>query len=116
MTTSNALWIFIGIGFIGAITLTLAAIFNIIKVFKEHTFKHIALKVQLAFMIANVTFVIYALGISIENDASVTFWNSAPTWMGNIIPFILNAILVVGKIVEDKRLHSRKEIKQEMSK
>jgi hypothetical protein len=36
--------------------------------------------------------------------------------MGNIIPFILNAILVVGKIVEDKRLHSRKEIKQEMSK
>jgi uncharacterized protein with PQ loop repeat len=59
-----------------------------------------------------VAFVVYALGISIENEASLTFWNSAPTWMGNIIPFVLNTILTVGKIVENKRTHSRKEIQE----
>ncbi|MDR0740039.1 MAG: hypothetical protein LBF00_04130 [Mycoplasmataceae bacterium] len=104
------LWIFIGIGFIGAISLTLAAVFNIVKVFKEHTFKHIILKIQIIFAIANITFVIYALGISIENETSLTFWNSTPTWMGNIIPFILNLVLVIGKVIEDKHVRNRKKI------
>jgi hypothetical protein len=32
--------------------------------------------------------------------------------MGNMIPFILNTILVVGKIIEDKRTHTKKEIRE----
>jgi hypothetical protein len=36
--------------------------------------------------------------------------------MGNMIPFVLNAILVIGKIIEDKRTHSRKEIIENITK
>jgi uncharacterized protein with PQ loop repeat len=113
MTSSSiAIWVFIGIGFVGSLALTLSAIFNIIKCVKERSFKHIVLKVQVLFMIANLTFVVYALGISIENHASVTFWNSAPTWIGNLIPFILNVGLVFGKIVSNKFSHNQKESKE----
>ncbi|MDR2369232.1 MAG: hypothetical protein LBD63_01210, partial [Mycoplasmataceae bacterium] len=57
-TFNHTLWIFIGIGFVGAIALTLAAVFNIVKVVKERTFKHIVIKVQLIFAIANLAFII----------------------------------------------------------
>jgi hypothetical protein len=30
--------------------------------------------------------------------------------MGNIIPFILNLVLVIGKVIEDKHVRNRKKI------
>ncbi|MDR1991740.1 MAG: hypothetical protein LBP70_03370 [Mycoplasmataceae bacterium] len=98
----HILWIFIAIGFIGALVLTLAAIINLTKCIKNRSFADVNLNIHLLFMIGNATFFIYALGISIENYNTGLFWNSAPTWIGNFIPLVINAVLVIGKILSNK--------------
>jgi uncharacterized protein with PQ loop repeat len=50
------------------------------------------------FVIANFLFLIYALGISIVCNQEGRFWNSAPTWIGNFIPLVLNIALIIGKL------------------
>jgi uncharacterized protein with PQ loop repeat len=105
LTPSNdpVLWIFIGIGFIGTITLTISAIFNMCKCVKTKSYDHIEIRVQLLMMVANLCFIIYALGISLVNDSSTIFWNSTPTWAGNLVPFILNLIMVIGKMKANRK-------------
>jgi uncharacterized protein with PQ loop repeat len=71
--------VFIGIGFIGSLALTLAAVFNIRKAIKTKSYGHIHVSTQVMFAIANLMFFIYALGISIISYDQGHFWNSAPT-------------------------------------
>jgi uncharacterized protein with PQ loop repeat len=59
-------------------------------------------------MIANLSFIAYALGISLINDTTTIFWNSTPTWVGNIVPFILNLIMLIGKIKTNHKTKSKK--------
>ncbi|MDR0985742.1 MAG: hypothetical protein LBL60_02230 [Mycoplasmataceae bacterium] len=106
MSSAIFLWIFITIGFVGAISLTIAGIINLIICIKTKTFKHIRLSVQMCFFIANLMFFIYALGISLTNWINVdtwTGWTSVPTWVGNLIPMFLNGFLIIGKIIENKK-------------
>jgi uncharacterized protein with PQ loop repeat len=75
LTPSNdpILWVFIGIGFIGTITLTCSAIFNMAKCIKTKSYSHIEIRVELLMMIANLSFIAYALGISLINDTTTIF-------------------------------------------
>jgi hypothetical protein len=62
--------------------------------------------VALAFTAANLMFFTYSLGISLINVNTIHFWNSAPTWIGNLIPLFINGFMVAGKIVENKRIRN----------
>ncbi|MDR3257622.1 MAG: hypothetical protein LBT17_02385 [Mycoplasmataceae bacterium] len=105
------LWVFIGIGFVAGVALTLAAVFNFAKARKVKSFDHIVLHVQAMFVIANLLFLMYALGISILSYNDGRFWNSAPTWIGNFIPLILNIALIIGKIkTNNTKKHSNSAI------
>lgn len=97
------IWLFITIGFIGAFCLTLSSIIAMTKCVKARSFEHIVWKSRLLLAFANFMFLIYALGISLLNHNSIIFWNSVPTWVGSLIPLVLNLIMVIGKIKSDKK-------------
>jgi uncharacterized protein with PQ loop repeat len=84
---------------------------NLIMCIKDKSFKRIILKSHFLFLLANITFFIYALGISLCNLDSHIFLNSMPTRIGNSIPLILNLIMVIGKIV-----YNHKNIRSKVKK
>ncbi|MDR2822921.1 MAG: hypothetical protein LBV37_00015 [Mycoplasmataceae bacterium] len=105
MTQQAWLWIFISIGFAGTLLLSVISILIMIKCIKTKSYRHIDLKNHVFMMISNITLIIYALGISIVHSHDMAFWNGVPTWAGNILPFILNLIMIVGKVRSERKVH-----------
>jgi uncharacterized protein with PQ loop repeat len=99
------IWVFIGIGFLGALFLTTSAIVNMVRCIKNKSYDHIHIWTQVSLMVANILFFIYALGISLYNRDSHIFWNSVPTWVGSLTPFILNLIMIIGKCKTKHKKH-----------
>ncbi|MDR2823395.1 MAG: hypothetical protein LBV37_02575 [Mycoplasmataceae bacterium] len=97
------LWIFISIGFIGTLLLSVISIMIFIKCIKTKSYQHIDLKNHVLMMFSNIALIIYALGISIVHSGDLTFWNSVPTWAGNLLPLALNLFMVIGKIRSNRK-------------
>lgn len=85
-------WIFIAIGFIGAILTIVISIVNWRHIHKTKV-PNITLTIQYVILISNVAMFIYGFGLSIINLHKPIFYNSMPTWVGNGIALIINGII-----------------------
>lgn len=87
-------WVFIIIGFVGAILTIVISIVNWLQIHKVKT-PNVTLWIQYVVLFSNVAMFIYGLGLSIINLHQPIFYNSMPTWVGNGVALIINSIITV---------------------
>lgn len=87
-------WIFIIIGFVGAL-LTIGISFVNLHKTNKMKIPHTTLIIQYIVLLSNVTMFIYGFGLSMINIHSPIFYNSMPTWVGNGVALIVNGIITI---------------------
>jgi uncharacterized protein with PQ loop repeat len=87
-------WIFIVIGFVGAILTIFISIINWLNIHKTKV-PNTTLWIQYIILFSNVAMFVYGFGLSIINLHKPIFYNSMPTWVGNGIALIVNSIITI---------------------